>query len=246
MYLQTPKPNLSKIMRELNGLYTQTFNRRRKRVGPLFQGRYKAILVDHDSYSLELSRYIHVNPVKAGLAKSPESYPWSSYGQFYKKRKTFAFMDTSFILSQFKDLTLFHQFTLEGYSRPWDPSRACQGGCLLGSDTFIEEMKEKFLPRKKDPSISNLRRLQKPSDISFIKQQIGRMTADPARQKKFLVHYLKTHTPLSLMEIARELEGTKILSQAAISLMNKRFLEEDRLSGYCDSGRIKRLLNVKT
>jgi putative transposase len=66
-------------MRQLNGVYTQRFNRRHRRVGHLFQGRYKAILVEKEGYLLELARYMVLNPVRAKRVKTPEGYPWSSY-----------------------------------------------------------------------------------------------------------------------------------------------------------------------
>jgi len=69
-------------MRHINGAYTTYFNRKRQRDGHLFQGRYKAIVVDADEYAGELSRYIHLNPVRAGVVEGPEEYQWSSY-QYY-------------------------------------------------------------------------------------------------------------------------------------------------------------------
>lgn len=79
LLLQTPQGNLQRAMRHLNGVYTQRINRRMNTDGSLFRGRYKAILVDVDAYLLQVSRYIHLNPVVAGLTDKPEQYPWSSY-----------------------------------------------------------------------------------------------------------------------------------------------------------------------
>jgi REP element-mobilizing transposase RayT len=79
LVVETPDGNLSKGMRQLNGVYTQSSNRRHGRVGHLFQGRYKAILVDRDSYLLELTRYVVLNPVRARMVKEPGAWPWSSY-----------------------------------------------------------------------------------------------------------------------------------------------------------------------
>ena len=79
LLVQTPDANLSKGMRQLNGIYTQYYNRRHGLTGHLFQGRYKSILVDQDAYLLELSRYIVLNPVKAGMVKSVDQWVWSSY-----------------------------------------------------------------------------------------------------------------------------------------------------------------------
>jgi REP element-mobilizing transposase RayT len=77
--LQTQRPNLSRLMRHVNGLYTQRYNRRHRKVGHLFQGRFKAILADRDPYLLEVCRYVDLNPVRAGLVKRPEQWTWSSY-----------------------------------------------------------------------------------------------------------------------------------------------------------------------
>ncbi len=79
LLVETPDANLSKGMRQLNGVYTQWFNRSHQRVGHLFQGRYKAILVDKDAYLLELNRYIVLNPIRAKMVDSLSDWPWSSW-----------------------------------------------------------------------------------------------------------------------------------------------------------------------
>lgn len=79
LVLHTREANLSRLMRQINGVYTQRFNRRHHLAGHLFQGRFKAILVDRDSYLLEVCRYVDLNPVRARMVKFPEDYPWSSY-----------------------------------------------------------------------------------------------------------------------------------------------------------------------
>lgn len=79
LLLHTPDGNLSRCMRHINGLYTQRFNRAHRKDGQLFRGRYKAVLVEKDSYLLEVLRYIHRNPLRAGLVKSLEDFPWSSH-----------------------------------------------------------------------------------------------------------------------------------------------------------------------
>lgn len=85
LLLKTPEANLGRAMRHINGLYTQRYNRLRKIDGPLFRGRYKAILVEEDSYQLQLSRYIHRNPIEAGVVNHLESYAWSSYPYYVSK-----------------------------------------------------------------------------------------------------------------------------------------------------------------
>ena len=79
LLIETVEGNLSQGMRHLNGVYTQASNRRHKRNGHLFQGRFKGILVDKDAYLLELSRYVVLNPVRASMVDSPEKWHWSSY-----------------------------------------------------------------------------------------------------------------------------------------------------------------------
>lgn len=79
LLLKTPEGNLQRVMRHVNGVYTQRYNRLKKTDGSLFRGRYKAILIDSDEYLLHLSRYIHKNPIEAGLVNHLVGYPWSSY-----------------------------------------------------------------------------------------------------------------------------------------------------------------------
>ena len=80
LLLKTPEANLGRVMRHINGVYTQRHNRLKRTDGPLFRGRYKAICVEEDSYQLQLSRYIHRNPIEARLVSELESYNWSSKG----------------------------------------------------------------------------------------------------------------------------------------------------------------------
>jgi putative transposase len=79
LLIQTPNANISRCMRHINGIYTQRFNRAHGSDGQLFRGRYKSILIDGDNYLLELVKYIHCNPLRAGLVKSLDDYPWSSH-----------------------------------------------------------------------------------------------------------------------------------------------------------------------
>lgn len=79
LLVETPDGNLSKGMRQLNGVYTQRFNAMHNRCGHVFQGRYKAIIVQKDAYLLELSRYIVLNPVRAAIVRTAGDWPWSSF-----------------------------------------------------------------------------------------------------------------------------------------------------------------------
>jgi len=96
LLLETPNSDVSRILHYINGSYTNYINRRKKRSGHLFQGRFKAVLVDVDSYFLELSRYLHLNPVRARMVTKPEDYPYSSYRSYILKRKKTLYTETSF------------------------------------------------------------------------------------------------------------------------------------------------------
>lgn len=101
MLIETPASNLSQGMRQLNGVYTQRFIRQHKRVGHVFQARYKAIVVQKDSYVLELARYIVLNPVRAGLVRNAEDWPWSSYRSTGGLARCPAWLKVDWLLSSF-------------------------------------------------------------------------------------------------------------------------------------------------
>jgi len=101
LMIETPEGNLTEGMRQLNGVFTQWSNRRHKRSGHVFQGRYKAILVDRDSYFLELARYIVLNPVRAAMVKHPKQWKWSSYGATSGAAEAPAWLTTEDLLAEF-------------------------------------------------------------------------------------------------------------------------------------------------
>jgi len=101
LLIETLKSNLSRGMKQLNSIYTQKFNRRHKRVGHLFQGRYKAFLVEKEYYLLELSRYIVLNSVRAGLVEHPGEWKWSSYRATIGKGPKAKFLTIDWLLNQF-------------------------------------------------------------------------------------------------------------------------------------------------
>jgi len=163
LMIETPEGNLSLGMRQLNGVYTQRFNRRHGRVGPLFQGRYKAILVDRDSYLLELCRYVVLNPIRAGMVKKIERYGWSSYPATLGLAACPAWLATDWILGQFAKTRAvarrrYAQFVADGAgsASPWTEVR---GQALLGSEDFVEKMR----PLLKD--VRDLKELPRPQRL---------------------------------------------------------------------------------
>ena len=143
LLIETPDANLSRGMRHLNGVYTQGFNRRHGRVGHVLQGRFKSILVERDSYLLELARYVVLNPVRAKMVRSARDWPWSSYCATAGQQEPLPFLTTDWILAQFGDerkgaTARYRRFVQEGRGvEVWDELR---GGVLMGSDGFVEEM----------------------------------------------------------------------------------------------------------
>jgi putative transposase len=139
--VETPRANLSLGMRQLNGLYTQAFNRRHGRVGHLFQGRYQAILVEKDSYLLELCRYVVLNPVRAQMVKQPGAWPWSSYRATAGLGAAPTWLTVEWVLGQFGKRVKpaqarYRQFVAEGVGVP-SPWRQLIGQIYLGSEPFV-------------------------------------------------------------------------------------------------------------
>jgi REP-associated tyrosine transposase len=149
--IETPDGNLCEGMRQLNGIYTQKFNRRHGRVGHVFQGRFKSILVEKDSYLLELCRYIVLNPVRAEIVTRPEDYPWSSFTFTARPGKGPEFLFTDWVLAQFGEKrrvaqNRYRKFVLAGTAgeSPW---KKLVGQCLLGDERFLEKLSP-FLKEK--------------------------------------------------------------------------------------------------
>lgn len=142
LLVETPDANLSKGMRQLNGVYTQWFNRKHRRVGHLFQGRYKAILVDKDAYLLELNRYIILNPIRARMVDNLSEWPWSSWYFVMGEAQAPEWLAVDKMLLQFSKYKAiskrkFAQFVEQGKGvTPW---RNISNQVFLGSDDFVNE-----------------------------------------------------------------------------------------------------------
>ena len=144
LLIETPDANLSKGMRQLNGVYTQASNRRHGREGHLFQGRYKAILVDRDAYFLELSRYVVLNPVRAGLVKHPGDWQWSSYRATLDTRIAQPWLAADSLLTRFgrdrpEAIRQYAKFVAQGVEGGsiW---RELNREIYLGDDDFVARM----------------------------------------------------------------------------------------------------------
>ena len=148
LIIETPEGNLSQGMRQLNGVYTQYVNRNHDRVGHLFQGRYKAILVERDSHLLELARYVVLNPVRAGMANHVNMWPWSSYPAVMGMKECPAWIDVDWVLRQFDSRRVaaqekYAEFVQAGLGdmKVWEELR---GQIYLGSEDFVKNMQRKI------------------------------------------------------------------------------------------------------
>jgi putative transposase len=166
LLLETPLGNLSQIMKHINSAYTTYFNVKRKRAGHLLQGRYKAIIVDADEYATELSRYIHLNPVRVGSVEKPEDYRWSSCASYTGDATAPAWLKTDFILSCFGSREAaaqkkYRQFVHDLLGLDYDsPLIATVASTILGHEEFVCEMQERHLSGKgKDRDLPALREL---------------------------------------------------------------------------------------
>jgi len=143
LVIETVEGNLSQGMRQLNGVYTQASNRRHKRIGHLFQGRFKGILVDGGPYLLELSRYVVLNPVRAGMVDSAEQWPWSSHRAMIGESPAPKWLAVDGLLSQFGTVRAearrrYRRFVLEGAGQSiWEDLRQ---QIYLGDEKFVERM----------------------------------------------------------------------------------------------------------
>ncbi len=146
LLLETVDGNLSKGMRQLNGLYTQRFNRRHRMVGHLFQGRYKAILVQKEAYLLELTRYVVLNPLRAHMVNDLNDWRWSSYPIVMEQAAIPQWLDADWLLGQFgtgRSLARQHyrEFVMSGKGVP-SPLQATRHQLLLGDDAFVERHRQ--------------------------------------------------------------------------------------------------------
>ena len=207
LLLETPMGNLSQIMRHINGAYTTYFNTKRQRVGHLFQGRYKAILIDADEYAVELSRYIHLNPVRADIIGRPEGYHWSSYQYYIGKKQIPKWLTKDYILGYFGKETTAAQ---KKYSE------------------FVNEIKDKYLSGKKtDRNLPALRELTKVPLKEIIREVEVVFGRDEVLSKKGAIYLCHRYSGRAL----REIGGYFGIGESAVSQTSRRFsvlLDKDK------------------
>ena len=175
LLLKTPLGNLGMFMRHFNITYTSYFNRRHKRSGHLYQGRYKSMLVDTDEYLSMVSRYIHLNPVRVRKMRKKSieekikylrSYDWSSYPGYISKRKTTEMINYEPVLSYFGGINKtgrreYKKLLITNMAEGLEIKDKIVGQNILGSEEFIEWIRENILDQKRDKERPSLLKLQK-------------------------------------------------------------------------------------
>ena len=236
LLLETPRANLRRILHHLNTSYTNYFNAKTERVGHLFQGRYRAILVEKDSYALELSRYIHLNPVRADLVKEPSQYPWSSYLAYVEGEGRWGWLEREFILGQLSSnereaRRKYRLFVMDGVVKSLeDPLRKVVASTLLGTERFVEGVREKFIKKATSHrDLPALRKLSSWPDLSSIRRKsegvFGEGTITSRRVALYLSHRL---SGLPLGEIGKYFGG---IGPSAVAQNTRRveiILEKDK------------------
>ena len=237
LLIETPDGNISKVMHYINGSYTTHINRKRKRSGHLFQGRYKAILIDRDSYLLELSRYVHLNPVRARIVSRPEDYPYSSYVSYISRKKDDCVYHELILGMISKDMKgsrkKYGEFVEIGLENKIEnPLMNVYGAAILGSKTFIREslgkLKDGILYKGEIAHRRQLQAAHGSEDIiaaicSHLKVSRKDLLRKRGENRKIAIYLMKKLTGMSNEQIGDLFGG---LSYSAVSKVSQRFSVE--------------------
>ena len=178
LLLETPQGNLSRALRHIDGLYTQQYNRVHSTDGPLFRGRYKAILIEADHYLLQLIRYIHLNPVEANLVREPGSYLWSSHRHYLGKEEKPDGLVTDEVLGRFNSRSAraverYQAFIGDGLDK--DTQQLYSRGnfpAMWGSQGFREKIRKQLAKGRMDYEIPERKRQQRRASLKTIEDVV--------------------------------------------------------------------------
>lgn len=213
LLVETVEPSLSRGMRQLNGVYTQRFNRRHGRVGHLFQGRFKAILVEKEAYLLELCRYIVLNPVRAKLVRSANDWRWSSYRATAGLAEPPRFLTTDWVLGQFSEKRdeaqrRYRRFVSAG--RGVSLWHELKGQIYLGSEAFIEQLPK---PGGRLEEIPRFQRqgVRPPLEKLFAEAPLGEAIATAYREHGYTMKAIADYLGVHYATVSRRLRRAEML-----------------------------------
>lgn len=235
LYLQTTKPNLSRLMKFINENYAKYFLKKYPQyTGHVFQGRYKRKLVQDDLYSQQLAKYIHLNPVAAGLVEKPEDWLWSSYRCYLGLQPKNNFLEINWLLNQYSnDIKMARknlvEFTLEDLNL-WNPDDIAHGNFILGSENFHKEIIEKYIHSEDltyDIQYSNEFIVSKNFTQEFLIKTANNLPYSQQEKQEFLTYLLKEYTNLTLVDISSIVnKKPKTVSRSVIRVKEK--VKEDQ------------------
>ena len=240
LFIKTPQPNLSQGIHYLNASYANWFRSKYKTNGPLFQGRYKSLLVDEDNYALILSAYIHLNPLRASVVKQLEDYSWSSYLDYLNLRKSnISNLKPSFVLqllsaNLFESMGKYREYIIQHQDMK-NPLQQSYRNIALGSEPFIERIKDKIedLGRRREiPSTRSISKYDVDTIITKMTQVMNierRMIFYKKRgnlNRSLAIYLIKHFTELSLAEIGQLFK----MDYSAVSQVAKRFEQESKVN----------------
>jgi putative transposase len=238
LFLKTLLPNISKGMHYLNTSYANWFKARHNVAGVVFQGRYKSLIVDENTYGVNISAYIHLTPYRAGIIKNLREYPWSSYPNYVDEEKTPVILDTSLVLEQFDNDIEVARRKYEAYviknSMMENPLKESYKGIALGSKAFLQSIKkqvEKIGSKRELPETRAITEhtaeeiIQKVmSDFSVKREEIfNKKRGNFFRQ--MTLSLLKQFTSMSLKEIGELFR----MDYAAVSQACRRYAEKIKI-----------------
>ncbi len=177
LLIETPYANIKQVMQNINTSYTVYVNKKHKRSGHLLQGRYKAFIIDKESYLLELGRYIHLNPVRAGIVKRPEDYRWSSYSEYINRNNQEAITDTADTLYSFSKKQAiaakkYQEFVNAGNKEKTPLKDAV--GSILGDKIFMENVLKHLKGNLDKKEIPELKKIENKHEVEKIIKAISR------------------------------------------------------------------------
>ncbi len=166
LLIETPKANISQIMQNINTSYTVFVNKKYQRSGHLFQGRFKGIIVDKEAYLVTLSRYIHLNPVRAKKAEKPEKSRWTSYRAYITSKAGDELVSREDTLRCFSErkgdaVKAYRMFVESGIRGVNNPFESLESGLVLGKDSFLEKIQDLLGKVNIDNELPQIRRLRK-------------------------------------------------------------------------------------
>jgi REP element-mobilizing transposase RayT len=228
LIVETPRANLSEFMRHFNISYTAAFNRRHRRVGHLYQGRYKAILVDKDSYLAELSRYVHLNPVRIKPHQSKtvseqwrflERYIWSSLPGYLAPSKRQRWVNYEEVLAESGGTAkMYRQFIddglRQGYETPWEK---VTGQLTLATEGFVADLGKKVGPdaaKREQPSVKVFQAVKPEEVLSIVSRQLKVKREEFAKrrtayrdERAVAIDLLYRYSAINQREIGQRLDG---------------------------------------